>query len=301
MTDLGTLGGPDAAAVFLNEHGQVAGYSYTNSAPNPVTGLPTVHPFLLDPEKGMTDLGSLGGTLAFASWLNQTGGLNNRGDVVGESNLAGDKSAHPFLWHQGKLVDLHTNTIGGNPLTADAINDRVEIAGAAAFPHRPSDAYVWKNGVATTLGTLDGDCYSEAWAINSNGQAAGISLSCDQNNWRAFLWEGGSIVDLNSLIPPNSDLQLVNSFDINDRGEIAGLAVPPGCSSKDTKLCGHAFLLIPCDENHPGLQGCDYSMVDSSASPFAGSAVREASRPIPPHRIVAAKQSVSLPRSRYRP
>ena len=126
--------------------------------------------------------------------------------------------------------------------------------GAAAFPGRPFEAYLWRNGVATDLGSVGDDGCSWAHAINSRGQVVGQSFACDGSTGTTFLWENGSMMDLNSLIPPNSNLQLVDAQAINDRGGIAGLAFPPGCT-QDTQ-CGHAFLLIPCDDDPSDEEGC---------------------------------------------
>lgn len=67
----------------------------------------------------------------------------------------------------------------------------------------------------------------------------------------------GSMVDLNTVSPRNSSLQLIYATAINDRGEIDGTGVPPGVSTatgQDTLQ--HAFLLIPCARDHSDAEGC---------------------------------------------
>jgi probable HAF family extracellular repeat protein len=116
--------------------------------------------------------------------------------------------------------------------------------------------------VLTDLGTVDGDACSGGLSINSANQIVGVSFACDQSVAHGFLWEEGQIVDLNTLVPTGSDIQLQLPYDINDEGEIAGFGASANGDS-------HAFLLIPCDNDHPGIEGCDYSMVEANklASP----------------------------------
>jgi probable HAF family extracellular repeat protein len=249
IRDLGTLGGPDALAAVVNERGQIAGMAYTNSTPNPTTGIPTLDPFLW--ENGtMTDLGNLGGTLGSANWL------NNRGQVAGGSDVAGDMTEHPFLWTKSEgMKDL-----GGTFGHGNWINDAGEIVGISTATNDPNfHAFLWRDGVMTDLGTVGSDPNSEAISINSQGQVVGRSFdNATDTNLHGFLWEdGGPIVDLNTLVPPGSGVTVVFAFDINDRGEIAGLGTLPNGDER-------AVLLIPCDENHADVEGCDFDTVDAA-------------------------------------
>jgi probable HAF family extracellular repeat protein len=252
MRDLGTLGGSDSTAQFVNDRGQVAGESFLDSTPNPpITapacsgpGVPTQHPFVW--QDGFIDLGSLGGTCGYPNWL------TNRGQVVGTMTLAGDTVNHAFLWDRGTLIDL--GTLGGNNSEAWFANDAGHVVGRADFSPTSTNhhAFLWRHGVMRDLGTVAGQMRSTAFAINSNDQVVGDA------NGNAWLWENGTIVDLNTLVPPASE-HVAEGAAINDRGEI----VATGLLANGDE---HTVVLIPCDENHPGIEDCDYSLVEGNTT-----------------------------------
>jgi probable HAF family extracellular repeat protein len=251
LRDLGTLGGNDAVAGMINQSGQIAGTSYTNTIPNPATGIPSQDPFFYDHGK-MVDIGNLGGTFAYANYMNESG------QVVGLSTLAGDAVSHPFSWERGRLTDI--GTFGGGYGEAHSVNNAGDVVGVANLAgDQVHHAFLWSKGKLTDLGTLGGS--STAWAINSSGQVVGSSY-VTSDTVHAVLWEKGTgIVDLNDFIPPGSGLYLQNADYLNDQGQISGGAILDD---------GHerAYLLTPCDEDDPG--DCRSDMADVSATTADG-------------------------------
>jgi probable HAF family extracellular repeat protein len=253
MQDLGTLpGGSDAQATFVNELGQVVGFSYTSSAQSAFCAgnygfALTTGSFIWNKENGMQDLGSLGGTCTLAF------GLNNQGQVVGISSLAGDRKYHAFLWQGGLLLDL--GTLGGRTSAPGFISDTGDVVGVADLPGpwpQNHHAILWRNGNRIDLGVLKGDSCSRAYGVNSRGQVVGNSESealCHVSGEHAFLWENGQMTALDALVPPRASLKLSHALAITDRGEIVGIGVPPGCARSQDDVCGHAYVLVPCDED----------------------------------------------------
>ena len=153
--------------------------------------------------------------------------FNNRGQVVSISNMAGDLTFHPFLWSEERgLQDL--GTLGGDSGETNWINNSGDVAGKADLPGPPPqshDAVLWRKHGAEKidLSVLPGDSCANAYYVNSRGQVVGTSENSDlcrvPTGEHAFLWEdGGPMVDLNTLIPPGSSLQLTFAFAIDDEG-----------------------------------------------------------------------------------
>jgi probable HAF family extracellular repeat protein len=263
--DIGTLGGDGAgpgASCSNPPPGTVVGGSSTSVVPNPNTGLLTVDPFLWR-DGEMVDLGTLGGTNGFAQCV------NNRLQVIGQSSVAAHPAAcnfpaadpdhvgpgcHAFFWENGVMTDL--GTLGGDTSEAIWLNDKGVVVGSAdlAGPSgkQTHDAVVWIDGKIHDLGTVPGDACSRGRGLNVRGQVVGGSGVCNVGFLHAFLWEdGGPMVDLNTLIPPGSGIQLTIAFNINDRGEILAKAAPIGFTPNDDADLGHIVLLIPCNEHNP--------------------------------------------------
>jgi probable HAF family extracellular repeat protein len=123
---------------------------------------------------------------------------------------------------------------------AFAINNAGQIVGESD-PQGDATTYavLWQNGTMTNLGTLPGDFMSVAYDINAQGQVVGSSCTAD-GNCRAFLWDKGVMMDLNSLIPSGSPLYLTFGSGINDQGEISGYAVLKSNTNEQP-----GFLAIP--------------------------------------------------------
>jgi len=228
----------------INDSGQVAGTlggapfafrTAPNSQFNPATDL----------------LGSLGGSPD----LSIANGINNLGQVVGSAVVPsagtnfGIAVFHAFRTAPNSPINPATDdlgTLGGVPdyrgqaSVANAINDKGQVVGNSltvngethAFRTAPNSPI---NPSTDDLGTLGGG-YSIAKAINNKGRVVG-SADTDSGQRHAFVYYKHHMLDLNNLIPADSNFILTSANGINKKGQIVG----DGSINGET----HAFLLTP--------------------------------------------------------
>jgi probable HAF family extracellular repeat protein len=165
----------------------------------------------------MTDLGTLGGSTAYASAINSTG------QIVGGADDAAGRT-QPFAWSSStgmrKLDVLSGQAIG----TARAISDNGLIVGSSGLGSGGSWATLWKpNGDGTwtpqNLGSFGGT-WNEARGVNSSGVIAGITSNASGADL-PFRWTAGTGMTLLPL-PPGAAYGL--ALGINDAGVIVGQA-----------------------------------------------------------------------------
>ena len=140
--------------------------------------------------------------------------INNKGEIVGFSNLAEDKFRHATLWRKGVVTILNSS----KDVESEAydINNNSEVVGserkvnADGMGIESDYAVLWRDGKAMRLGT------GVAFSINDKRQAVGYSGQF------ASIYINGVATDLNTLIDPAEGWSLRIAKAINNSGSIVG-------------------------------------------------------------------------------
>jgi probable HAF family extracellular repeat protein len=178
----------------------------------------------------MTDLGTLGGN----KYISTAYGINDVGQVVGDSTTAGGDN-HAFIIIGGRgMTDL--GPLSGGFSYAHSINDTGQVAGWSASASTAGGIHAFITGTngggMTDLGTLGGD-YSYALGINDAGQVVGVSSTTEGGiggTPHAFITgpNGMGMTDLNSLVSQPGGVALTEAVGINNHGQVIALGgIPP--------------------------------------------------------------------------
>jgi probable HAF family extracellular repeat protein len=218
---LSTMGGRDSFAQGINESGRVTGYSYTSA----VSG----EQAFTFKDGAFTDIGAgsgAGRTFAIS--------INGSGQVVGYATSSTSSNLGSFLYTNGSYLFFESN---GFP--SDINNHGAVVGTLNGNDDGSGRGYLFSGGVEHDLGTLNGGSYASPSAINDLGQVVGRSGASFflPTSLKAFIYSGGTMQDLNTLIAVNSGWVLGAAVDINDAGQIVA----------NGRINGedHGFLLTP--------------------------------------------------------
>jgi len=177
-TDLGTLGGAQTHGTAINAHGEIVGWSETDSRRS------IFHAFSWGGGK-MHDLGTLGGKLSSATAINASG------QVVGWSYTANGGGEHVFLSEGGEMRDVTLDSWLGLPVL---VNDQGLVVGTS-YGNDGGRAFRWEDGARVDLGL---GLRSSAALLNNRGQVVTLVVEQTESDVADLvLWnEDGSYRDL---------------------------------------------------------------------------------------------------------
>jgi probable HAF family extracellular repeat protein len=230
MTDLGTApGASDSQGWAINNAGQIAGFSggraflYENGAITSLGVLPGAPGSLA---YGINNAGQVVAISGNAAFLYTNGRMTSLGVLPGQNfseafaindlgQVVGRSGGGAFLYTNGQMTEL-ARVPGAQFWVPNAITNAEAVVGTAYLNDGRTLGIVYANGMISSVG-LPGVYENYATSINDLGQVVGhAKLSYFGTDLRAFLYEDGSTIDLNTVLPRDSGWTLLAATGIND-------------------------------------------------------------------------------------
>jgi len=182
VTPLQTFqGDPDGVAASINDNGQIVGATGSCQGFNVDSGIYLLEKHAMLWEGGVAiNLGNLGGSGELAG--HHACAINNRGQVVGHSDLTGDSTFHSFLWTwETGMQDIGTLP-GDFASVAVSINDGGVAVGTSLDTSFNSRAFVWASGSMTDLNAVLTSNPQKLYllagnSINAGGEIVGLAAN----------------------------------------------------------------------------------------------------------------------------
>jgi probable HAF family extracellular repeat protein len=179
-------GDGDGAAFGINDNGDVTGSSGACGAYDGRYGVALVPKHALLWRGGrLIYLGTLGGQ------INNSGfAINNVGQVVGASDIAGDQYQHAFFWQSGTMTDM--GTLPGDVVSAAVgVNNRGQATGVSIDGGGNIRGFLWQSGVMRDLNDLipaNSPLYLlHGFGINNAGEIVGLAYVFSTGEVHGFL------------------------------------------------------------------------------------------------------------------
>ena len=210
---LDIFAGKSAEPHSINNAGDIAGFSYPGNGVDGKSNKTTA--FVLDHGGTLTTLPPLAG-----GKFDRAADINASGVVVGSSDSTGTTSQSAVVWRNGVPSALGTLP-GGTFSAALKVNAAGTAVGVSSSATSSQQAVMFSGGHVTNL-NLPG-MLAKASSINDSGTVVGWTGPNDQLG-TAYRVQNGQVATLNSLIAPGSGYTLAIANDVNNAGQIVGLA-----------------------------------------------------------------------------
>jgi len=213
---------------WINQGGLAAGYG---TRTNSTTGASLDNAVVWAPDGHIFPLNTPAGDQSHAVWINDLGQASGWVESSNSSSCSFGTGGQTegVVWQFGILRFL--GTLGGAQSYGEFINDLGQISGHSETSIMantntncpPYDPFIWQNGKMIDINPGNfGGAEGGTNFLSNHGHAVGFGTESGEVISQAFLWNNGTLTDLDTLGTLGGSLN--SAYNVNEQGHVVGVS-----------------------------------------------------------------------------